>query len=161
MKVKWDYVLSWHTEPPKNKCSCSQCKGKISQNSFILQIFIFCNLNFFILSCENKFSFFSSLCFKMSHFCSIMTVQSLSCVRFFATPRTAACQVSLSITKFRSLLKLISIESVTPSNRLILCHPLLFLPSIFASIRVFSESVLHIRWPSYWSFSFSIRPSNE
>ena len=162
MKVKWDYVLSWHTEPPKNKCSCSQCKGKISQNSFILQIFIFCNLNFFILSCENKFSFFSSLCFKMSHFCSIMTVQSLSCVRFFATPRTAACQVSLSITKFRSLLKLISIESGMPSNHLILCCSLLLLLSIFPRVRVFSnESVLCIRGPNIGSFSFSISPSNE
>ena len=74
---------------------------------------------------------------------------------------TAACQVSLSITNFQSLLKLMSLELVMPSNHLILCHPLL-LPSIFPSIRVFSkESVLHIRWPKYWSFSFSLRPSNE
>ena len=79
-----------------------------------------------------------------------------------ATPWTAACQASRSFTIFSSLLKLMSIESVMPSNHLILCHPLLFLPSIFPSIRVFSnESVLHIRWPKYWSFSFSISPSSE
>ena len=81
---------------------------------------------------------------------------------FFVTPLTAACQASLSITNSRSLLKLMSIESVMPSNHLILCLPVIFLPSIFPSIRVFSnESVLHIRWPKFWSFSFSIRPSNE
>ena len=78
------------------------------------------------------------------------------------TPWTAACQASLSITNSRSLLKLKSIESVMPSNHLILCRPLLLLPSIFPSIRVFSsESVLRIRWPKYWSFSFSISPSSE
>ena len=79
------------------------------------------------------------------------------------TPWTAACQASLSITNSQSLLKLImSIESVTPSNHLVLCHPLLFLPSILPSIRVFSnKSVLGFRWPKYWSFSFSINPSNE
>ena len=78
------------------------------------------------------------------------------------TPWIAACQASLSITNSQSLLKFMSIESVMPSNHLILCHPLLFLPSIFCSIRVFSnDSVLHIRWPKYWSFSFSISPSNE
>ena len=86
------------------------------------------------------------------------SVQSLSRVRLFATPWTTARQASLS----QSLLKLMSIESVMPSNHLILCHPLLLLPSIFPSIRVFSsESVLLIRWPKYWSFSFSISPSNE
>ena len=80
----------------------------------------------------------------------------------FATPWTAACQASLSITNSRNLLKLMSIESVMPSNHLILYCPLLLLPSIFPSIRVFSdESVLHIRWPKNWSFSFSISPSNE
>ena len=78
------------------------------------------------------------------------------------TPWTAACQASLSITISRSLLKLMSIESVMPSNHFILCCPLLLPTSIFPSIRVFSnESVLHIRWPKYWSFSFSISPSNE
>ena len=88
------------------------------------------------------------------------SVQSLSCVRLFATPWTAACQASLSIANSQSLLKLMSIELVMPSNHLILCCPLLLLPSIF--IRVFSnESVLCIRWPKYWSFSFNISPSNE
>ena len=86
----------------------------------------------------------------------------LSCVRLFATPWTAARQSSLSIINSQSLLKLTSITSVMPSNRLILCHPLLLPPSIFPSIRVFfSESVLRIRWPKYWSFSFNINPSNE
>ena len=90
------------------------------------------------------------------------SVQSLSSVRLFVIPWTAACQASLSIINSRSLLKFMSIESVMPSNQLILCHPLLLPPSIFPSIRVFAkESVLHIRWPKYWSFSFSISPSNE
>ena len=90
------------------------------------------------------------------------SVQSLSCVWLLVTPWTAACQASLSITNSWSLLKLKSIESVTPSNYLILCHPPLLLPLIFPSIRVFSnESVLPIRWSKYWSFSFSISPSNE
>ena len=89
-------------------------------------------------------------------------VQSLSCVRLFATPWTAARRVSLSITNSWSLLKLMSIKSVMPSNNLILCRPLLLLPSIFPSIRVFSsESVLRIRWPKYWSFNFNISPFNE
>ena len=90
------------------------------------------------------------------------SVQSLSCVWLFATPWTAARQASLSITNSWSLLKLMSIELVMPSNHVILCCTLLLLPSIFPSIRVFSnESVLCIRWPKYWSFRFSIRPSNE
>ena len=89
-------------------------------------------------------------------------VQWLSRVRLFATPWAAARQASLSITNSWSLLKLMPIESVMPSNHLILCRPLLLLPSIFPSIRVFSnESVLQIRWPKYWSFSFSISPSNK
>ena len=79
-----------------------------------------------------------------------------------ATPWTTACQASLSITNSRSLLKLMSVESVMPSNHLILCHPLLLLPSISPSVRVFSnESALSIRWPRYWRFSFNISPSNE
>ena len=90
------------------------------------------------------------------------SVQSLGHVRLFATPQTAAHQACLSITNSQSLLKLISIESVMPFNHLILHHPLLLPPSILPSIRVFSnESVLRIRWPKYWSFSFSISPSNE
>ena len=89
------------------------------------------------------------------------SVQSLSRVRLFATPRTAACQASLSITNSQSPPKPMSIELVMPSNHLILCH-LLLLPSIFPSIRVFSnESALRIKWPKYWSFSFNISPSNE
>ena len=92
----------------------------------------------------------------------LSSVQSLSRVRLFATPRTAARQASLSVTSSRSSLKLMSIESVMPSNQLILSRPLLLLPSTFPSIRVFSnESTVRIRWPEYWSFSFSISPSNE
>ena len=90
------------------------------------------------------------------------SVQSPSRVRLFATPWTAAHQASLSVTNSQSLLKLMSTESVMPSNHLIFCHPLLLPPSIFPCIRVFSnESVLRIRWPKYWSFSFSISPSSE
>ena len=90
------------------------------------------------------------------------SVQLLSHVRLFVTPWTAARQASLSITNSQSLLKLMSIESVMPSNHLILCHLLLLPPSIFPTIRIFSnESVLHIRWPDYWYFSFSICPSNK
>ena len=92
----------------------------------------------------------------------LSSVQSFSRIRLFATPWTAACQASLSITNSRSLLKLMSIESVMPSNHLILCHPLLLLPSIFPNIRIFSnESALCIRWPKYWSLSFNISPFNE
>ena len=94
--------------------------------------------------------------------CSTVPVQPFSHVWLFATPWTTACQTYLSITNSQSLPKPMSNESVMPSNHLILCHPLLLLPSIFPSIRVFSnESALHIRWPKYWSFSFSITPSNE
>ena len=100
--------------------------------------------------------------FPTLRFSNIYSVQPLSRVRLFATPWTAARQGSLSIANSRSLLKLMSIESVMPSNHLILCHPLLLPPSIFPSIRVFSsEAALGIRWPKYWSFSFSISPSNE
>ena len=94
--------------------------------------------------------------------CTFCSVQLLSRVQFFATPWTAACQASPSITNSWSPPKPISIESVMPSNHHILCCPLLLQPSIFPSIRVFSnESALRIRWPKYWSFSFSISPSNE
>ena len=90
------------------------------------------------------------------------SVQSLSRVRLFATPWTVVRQASLAITNSQSLLKLISIISMMPANHLILCHPLLLPPPIFPSIRVFSnDSVLHIRWPKYWSFNFSISPSSE
>ena len=94
--------------------------------------------------------------------CQSSSVQSLSRVRLFATPGTAACQASLSITNSRSLLKLMSIKSVMPSSHLILCCPLLLLPPIFPRIRAFSnKSALLIRWPKYWSFSFKISPSSE
>ena len=101
-------------------------------------------------------SFFTTYPFQFS------SIQSLSLVRLFANPWTAACQASLSVTSSQSLLKLMSIKSVMPSHPLILCQPLLLPPSICPSIRVFSnESVLCIRWPNYWSFSFNISPSNE
>ena len=93
---------------------------------------------------------------------SLSSVQWLSCVQLFATSWATALQASLSITNFQSGLKLMSTEPVMPPNRFILCHPFLLLPSIFPNIRVFSnESILLIRWPKYWSFSFSISPSNE
>ena len=99
---------------------------------------------------------------QWNNFKYISSVQSLSRVRLFATPWTAACQVSLSVTNFWSLLKLMFITSVMPSNHLILCRPLLLLPLIFPTLRVFSnESIVLIRWSEYWSFSFSISPSNE
>ena len=102
----------------------------------------------------------SSMKQKQTH--QFSSVQSLNRVWLFVAPWTAACQASLSITNPQSLLKLMSIVLVMPSNHLILCHPFLRLPSIFPSIRVFSnELVLRIRWPKYWSFSFSISPSNE
>ena len=97
-----------------------------------------------------------------SNIISHYSVQLLSHVWLFVTPWTSARQASLSITTSQSLLRLMSIESVMPSNHLILCHPLLLLPSIIPIIRVFSnKSVFHIRWPKYWSFSFSISPSND
>ena len=99
---------------------------------------------------------------KSHFFSSVSSVQSLSRVWLIETPWTTACQASLSITNSQRLLKLMSIELVMPLNLLILCQPLLLPPSIFPSIRVFSnESVLLIRWPKYWSFSFNINPSNE
>ena len=100
--------------------------------------------------------------FSNSEKCTFTVVQSLSHVHLFATPWTAARQASLSFTSSQSPPKLMSSESVLPSNHFILCHPLLLLPSIFASIRIFSnELALCIRWPKQWSFSFSISPSNE
>ena len=103
-----------------------------------------------------------SPCYSLEVCIQFTSVQSLNCVQLLATPWTAAPQASLSITSSWSLPKLMSIELVMPSNRLILCRPLLLLPSIFPSIRVFSnESALLIRWPKYWSFSFNISPFNE
>ena len=101
-------------------------------------------------------------CWVTATWTGFSSVQPLSRVRLFATPWTAARQASLSITNSRSSPKLMCIESVMPSNHLLLCHPLLLLPPIPPSIRVFSnESTLHMRWPKYWSFSFSITPSKE
>ena len=119
-----------------------------------------------VLLILTKFSRYSGL---QSHFCSewntlyqFSLVQSFSCVRLFVTPWTAARQAFLSIINSWSLLKLMSIESVMPSNHLILCHPLLLLPSIFLSIMIFSnKSALQIRWPKNWSFSFNVSPSKE
>ena len=109
-----------------------------------------------------KWLFFSLMIFEVKGFLKFSSVQSLSCVRLFATPWIAARQASLSITNSQSLFKLTSIELVMPSSHLILCRPLLLLPPVPPSIRVFSnESTLRMRWPKYWSFSFSISPSNE
>ena len=118
----------------------------LTENALVLKISFLITYSPFI---KENILFFSS-------------VQSLSSVQLFMIPWTAALQASLSITNSQSLLKLRPIESVMPSNHLILCRPLLLLPSIIPSIRVFSnESALRIRWPKYWSFSFSISPSNE
>ena len=117
---------------------------------------------FFFWSPVGRGDLLSKGLFLVPHQLWFSSVRSLSCVRLFSTPRTAAHQASLSITNSWSLPKPMSIESVMPSNHLILCRPLLFLPPIPPSIRVFSdESALHIRWPKYWSFRFSINPSNE
>ena len=110
------------------------------------------------LPLSDIYLFLKSFCY----FGKVSSVQSLSRVWLFATPWTAACQAYLTITNSQGLLRLMSTDSVLPSNHLLLCRPLLFLPSIFPSIRVFSnESALHIRWPKYWRFSFNISHSDE
>ena len=130
----------------------------ISIDFFESQIYVV----IFKYKCKLRGTSLQSLNISLISLLCVSSVQSLSCVWVFATPWTAACQAPLSITNSWTLLKPMSIESVMPSNHLILCHPLLLLPSIFHSIRVFSnESTLHIRWPKYWSFSFNISPSNE
>ena len=135
-----------HTRPP-----CPSPTPRVYSNS--------CTLGWWCL--VSYFDLFFDI-FRNFGRIHISSVQLLSRVWLFATPWTAARQASLSITNSQSLLKLMYIESVMPYNHLILCHPLLLSPSIFPSIRVFSnESVLHIRWQKYWSFSFSISPSNE
>ena len=129
-------LLSFLLPPLQSKPAGGSCHGLLSGSTR--------------LSCIPCLSYYSQ------------SVQSLSCIWLFATPWTAAHQASLSITNSQSLPKLMSIESMMPSNHFILCPPLLLSPSIFPSIRVFSsESALHIRWPKYWSFSFNISPSNE
>ena len=118
--------------------------------------------NLWVLHCDWKNPFGLKTTGLASRMGQFNLLQLLSCVRLFVTPWITARQASLSITNSRSLPRLMSIESVMPSNHLILCRPLLLLPSIFPSIRVFSNaSVLRIRWPKYWSFSFTISPSNE
>ena len=133
-----------------NEKSLSDCSGE--WELAINELFFF----FLVILCLSTltFNWYTSLQFS--------SVQSISRVQLFATPWTTACQASLSITNSRRLPRLMSIELVMPSNHLILCHPLLLLPSIFPNIRVFSnESALCIRWPKYWAFSFNISPSNE
>ena len=128
----------------------TECRIMLHKNLICLQVFD--NFQSYKTHC---FISFDSVIFQFS------SVQLLSCVQLFATPWTAVYQASVSITNSQNLLKLKSIESVMPSNHLILCRPLLLLPSIFPSIRVFSsKSVLRIRWPKYWSFSFSISLSS-
>ena len=127
-------------------------------SSNILYMLIFAPISYL----DSHFVILYNMKSELFHKDSFSSVQLFSHVQLFATPWTAARQDSLSFTNSWSLLRLMSMESVMPSNHFILCHPLLLLPSIFPSIRVFSnESVLHIRWPEYWSFSFSISPSNE
>ena len=148
-------IMEIETFREKETRECEECYlcSKIS---------IFCTITWeFNFSLGSQlWNFFKKSCFPSLY--GFSSVQSLSCVWLFVTPWTAACQASLSITNSQRLLKIMSIESVMPSNHLILCRPLLLLPSIPASIRIFSnESVLRIRWPKYWSFNFSISPTNE
>ena len=141
-------------------CLKSGLESEISWNMIKGSIYLLSKLTIYVYWSELQLQLVGHVVdFDTNHFGS---VQSLSRVQLFVTPWTAACQASLSITNSWSLHKLLSIESVMPSKHLILCHPLLLLPSIFSSISVFSnESVLHIRWPKYWSFSFTISPSSE
>ena len=135
----------------KEKKQTNKPENKTPQDSFI---------HFWVLFWRTQKYLNGKVIYTLSF--QFSSVHSLSHVWLFATPWTAACQASLSITSSQISPKLMSIESVMPSNHLILCRPLLFLPSIFPSIRVFSnESVLCSRWPKYWSFSFNISPSNE
>ena len=130
--------------PCARRVACPHSTGNRSSHTYDLCA----SLSMYLFICLSSISFqFSSV----AHLCQL-----------FATPWTAACQASLSVTNSRSLLRLMSVELVMPSSHLILCHLLLLLPSIFPSIRVFShESALHIRWPKYWSFSFKSSPTNE
>ena len=156
--------------PKKNACIFSKSNGSIFSNSQLIDILDnivmvidnFLQAVFNKLIKDNQYNNSIPLNIKIDILKRFSSVQLLSRVWLFATPWTAAPQASLSITDSQSLLKLISIESVMPSNHLILCRPLLLPPSIFPSIRVFSNaSTLYIRWPKYWIFSFSISPSNE
>ena len=153
IQSKWDFIL-WYLNPRSLTFPLLVCIG-CPTAAVTKSVFVSCNrwsklpqiewlnINLYLIVLE------------------VSSVQPLYLVQLFASPWTVAHQASLSITNSPSLLKLMSIETVMPSNHLILCHPLL-LPSIFPSIRVFSnESALRMRWPKYWSFSFSINPSNE
>ena len=157
-KAPKDYLLNWESEkatPSESFLPVQRCihlwnfHGHIAWNTLHQQN---------MAQVEKRYSHARAL---LQIKTCVGSVQLLSHVWLFAIPWTTAYQASLSITNSQSLLKLMSIESVMPSNHLILCRPLLLLSSIFPNIRVFSnESVLHIRWPKYWSFSFSINPSN-
>ena len=147
----------------KHPCSFALAGGWMGRFSGVKCQFLYSHLGgwalVLMLECGDTFGLLFSGLLSTYFFSS---VRLLSCIWLLATPWPAAYQASLSIISSQSLLKLMSIKSVMPSNHLILCHPLLFLPSIFPSIRVFSnESILRIRWPKYWSFSFNISPSNE
>ena len=150
----WSYRKEW-----REKCALNMWAYKIP---YVYMVLIFLKDNWSLMQ-----KIIATLSILMQrrvglHCCQFSSVQLLSHVRLFATPWTVAPQASLSIINSRSLLKLKSIELVMPSNHLILCHPLLLLPSVLCSIRVISsELVLHIRWPKYWSFSFSFSPSNQ
>ena len=144
-------------------CSISHCTTTKQASFQFLQIIATpflhllspSNFTLIVTDLKRHFAYFNLQSFSSAHF-------SGSVMSHSATPWSAACRVSLSVTNSQSLLKLMPIESVMPSNHLILCCPLLLPPSVFHSIRVFSsESVLCIRWPNYWSFIFSINPSNE
>ena len=151
-------------KPHSPAASAAREPGFLSVLPFLLTLFLFLLLVSSLLFFPHVSSLLPCLLNEKSCNLSVQfsSIQLLSPVRLFATPWTAVCQASLSITNSQSLLKLMPIESVMPSNHLILCHHLLLPPSIFPSIRVFSnESVLCIRWPKYWSFSFSISSSNE
>ena len=153
IQSKWDFIL-WYLNPRSLTFPLLVCIG-CPTAAVTKSVFVSCNhwSKWPQIEWLNTNLYLTVL--------EVSSVQSLSLVQLFASPWTAAHQASLSITNSPSLLKLMCIQSVMPSNHLILCHPLL-LPSIFPSIRVFSnESALCIRWPKYWSFSFSISPSNE
>ena len=146
-------LLEWH--------SCSMSAFSSSFPSFFKYSWFTVYSQFQVYSKEIQFIYIYNILFQI-FFSHIRSVQLLSCVWFFVAPWSAARQASLSITNSWSLIKLMSIELVMPSDHLILCHPLLLLPSIFPSIRVFSsKSVLCIRWPKDWIFCFSISPSGE
>ena len=135
---------------------------RVIKTFFCTILYILTTSSYSLLLLLGPCHFCSLLCPSLNEMFPFSAVQSLSCIHLFMTSWTTAHQASLSITNSRSLLKFMSIESVMPSNHLILCHPILLLPSISPSIRVFSNaSVLHIRWPKYCSFNFSISPSSE